>query len=161
MITMITMIKHFLYLMFVVAMMTNAAAVVDDAAQNEFASPQDKARYYELVNQLRCLVCQNQTIAESNADLAQDMRAVVRRMINEEQSDAAIINTMVSRYGDFVRYQPPFDSRTALLWLAPFLLVVFALLWLPRLLRTQKPVQLSKDEQAAAESLLANKNNNE
>ncbi len=74
--------------------------------------------------ELRCLVCQNQTIADSHADLAQDLRQQVREMLQKGQSDAQIIDYMTQRYGDFVLYRPPVKSTTALLWYGPALLML-------------------------------------
>jgi cytochrome c-type biogenesis protein CcmH len=82
--------------------------------------PEDEARYQALIEELRCLVCQNQSIAESNAPLAADLREQVRRQIEAGRSDAEIIAFLTDRYGDFVRYRPPFRARTWLLWLGPF-----------------------------------------
>ncbi len=76
-----------------------------------------------LADELRCLVCQNQTIADSNAPLAQDLRGQIRGQISQGRSDDQIRAYMVERYGDFVLYRPPFKATTALLWLGPFLLI--------------------------------------
>jgi cytochrome c-type biogenesis protein CcmH len=76
-----------------------------------------------LSEQLRCLVCQNQTLADSHADLAQDLKQEIREMAAKGMSDQAIIDYLVARYGDFVRYRPPLKSTTLLLWLGPFALL--------------------------------------
>ncbi|QTN24982.1 cytochrome c-type biogenesis protein CcmH [Rhizobacter sp. AJA081-3] len=83
-----------------------------------------EARVMRISAELRCLVCQNQTIADSHADLAQDLRQQVREMLQKGQSDAQIIDYMTQRYGDFVLYRPPVKSTTALLWYGPALLVL-------------------------------------
>jgi len=93
-----------------------------------FATPAQEQRYRALISELRCLVCQNQTIADSNADLAKDLRRQIREMIERGDSDQAIIEFMVARYGDFVLYRPPFKAMTALLWLGPFLFLVGGLI---------------------------------
>jgi len=90
-----------------------------DAGQQE--------RYRRLVHELRCLVCQNQTIADSNAPLAQDLRAQVERQIAEGRSDDEIRKYMTERYGDFVLYKPPMQNNTLFLWIGPFLLLLGAL----------------------------------
>ena len=77
-----------------------------------------------LSEQLRCLVCQNQTLADSHAELAQDLKQEVREMAGKGMSDQAIIDYLVVRYGDFVRYRPPLKSTTVLLWLGPFALLL-------------------------------------
>ena len=80
-------------------------------------------RLKELAEELRCLVCQNQTIADSNAPLALDLRNQIRTQISQGRSDDQIRAYMVERYGDFVLYKPPFKASTAILWLAPLLLL--------------------------------------
>ena len=92
-----------------------------------FSSPEHEERYYSLVDELRCLVCQNQTIAESNADLASDLRREVYRMVEDGRSEGEIAGFMVARYGDFVLYRPPLRGGTILLWAGPFLLAALGL----------------------------------
>lgn len=96
------------------------------AADDRFEDPQRQARYETLINELRCLVCQNQTIADSNAELALDLRDKVAVLIEEGRSDEEIIEYLTARYGDFVLYRPPVQSNTLLLWLGPFLLLLTA-----------------------------------
>lgn len=86
--------------------------------------PQVEARLQQLAVELRCLVCQNQTLADSHAPLAEDLRRAVREMIAKEMSDQEIIDFLVARYGDFVLYRPPLKPTTTLLWLGPFLLLI-------------------------------------
>jgi cytochrome c-type biogenesis protein CcmH len=93
------------------------------AAAQEEKGPSE-ARVKALAEELRCLVCQNQTIADSNAPLAQDLRNQIRGQIAEGRSDDQIRGYMVDRYGDFVLYRPPFKATTALLWLGPPLLIL-------------------------------------
>lgn len=88
-----------------------------------FDSPAQEQRYRKLIAELRCLVCQNQNLADSNADLAQDLRQITYDMIKSGASDAEIINYMVARYGEFVLYRPPLTRNTALLWIGPFVLL--------------------------------------
>lgn len=85
-------------------------------------------RYQSWIHELRCLVCQNQTIAESNAPLAADLRDQVRSQIEAGRSDEEIRSYLIARYGDFVLYNPPLKPRTWLLWLAPFGLLALALI---------------------------------
>ena len=82
-----------------------------------------EARLKKLAVELRCLVCQNQTLADSNAPLAEDLRREVREMIANNMTDDQIVEFLVARYGDFVRYRPPFKVATVLLWVGPFLLL--------------------------------------
>lgn len=88
---------------------------------HRFENPQQEQQYQKLVNELRCLVCQNQNLADSNAELAQDLREEVYNMIQKGMDDKQVVAFMVDRYGDFVLYRPPFKAATALLWLGPFL----------------------------------------
>lgn len=89
--------------------------------------PATEARVWALANELRCLVCQNQTIADSHADLAVDLKNQIREQIRAGRSDRQIVDFMVERYGDFVLYRPPLRATTALLWAGPALLALLAL----------------------------------
>ena len=113
-----------------------------------FPSPELAERYRGLVEELRCLVCQNQTIADSDADLARDLRDKVDELLRAGRSDEEILAYMVERYGNFVRYRPPFDPATAILWLGPFVLagvaVVFLLVRIRR--RVPAPGGLNEEE---------------
>jgi cytochrome c-type biogenesis protein CcmH len=93
------------------------------AADARFEDSDKQERYTRLVHELRCLVCQNQTIADSNAELATDLRNKVGDMIEAGMTDAEIIEFLTSRYGDFVLYRPPMQGNTLLLWIGPFLLL--------------------------------------
>ncbi|MBO1113967.1 cytochrome c-type biogenesis protein [Bordetella petrii] len=86
---------------------------------HEFDSEAQRARYRHLAEVLRCPKCQNQNIADSNSPIANDLRREVHRMLREGRSDEQIIDFMVARYGDFVLYRPPLDTRTAVLWIGP------------------------------------------
>jgi cytochrome c-type biogenesis protein CcmH len=92
-----------------------------------------------LSSELRCLVCQNQTIADSHADLAIDLRNQVREKLAQGMSDQAVVDYMVERYGDFVLYRPPFKATTWLLWCGPFLLMIGGVAFLVRNLRRRRP----------------------
>lgn len=98
----------------------------------------DEARYRALIAELRCLVCQNQSIAESNAPLAEDLRQQVRAQIAAGKSDEEIVAFLTERYGDFVRYRPELKGRTLLLWLGPFVLLVGAALAATRFIRRSR-----------------------
>jgi cytochrome c-type biogenesis protein CcmH len=122
------------------------------------ADPVAEARLMQLSSELRCLVCQNQTIADSNAELAVDLRNEIREKIQIGMSDAEIKDFMVARYGDFVLYRPPVKNTTLVLWIGPFLLLavgggilIFNLK--QRRQRVADPA-LSDDEAVLAESLL-------
>jgi cytochrome c-type biogenesis protein CcmH len=97
--------------------------------------PAIEARMMVLANELRCVVCQNQTVADSHADLAADLRQQIREQMQAGRTDEQIRGFMTDRYGDFVLYRPPFSARTAVLWLAPLVLLIGSLLGLVALLR--------------------------
>ena len=101
---------------FILALIWSGAQAIDPRS---FDNPEDEARYQELIEELRCLVCQNQNIADSNAPLARDLRSQVLDMINAGKSDAQIKTFMTDRYGDFVLYAPPVKSSTWVLWFGP------------------------------------------
>ena len=113
-------------------------------------------RVTALAHELRCLVCQNQTIADSNAPLAVDLRNQIREQMAAGKSDRDIVDFMVQRYGDFVLYRPPLKPTTVFLWAGPFLFLVLGLFFLFRFLRSRQvpPPQLSEAERARAAKLL-------
>ena len=105
-----------------------------------FESQQQELRYKKLIEELRCLVCQNQNLAGSDAGLAQDLRKQVYKMIRAGNSDKEILDFMVTRYGDFVLYRPPFKTTTFLLWIGPFIILAIGLLVLIRFIRQRKNI---------------------
>ena len=113
-----------------------------------------------IAEELRCLVCQNETIAASSADLAVDLKNQIRIKLNEGQSQKQILDFMVQRYGDFVLYRPPLKTTTVLLWLGPFTLLAIAVLMMVlnvrRRRRSAQPAALSDADTAKARELLAN-----
>jgi len=114
-------------------------------------------RLIGIAEELRCLVCQNESLAGSRAELALDLRREIRTLIRSGKSDAEILDFLVSRYGDFVRYRPPLKPATWLLWLGPFALlgVALAALFLHLRRRGVAAAPLSAAERARAEALLA------
>lgn len=123
------------------------------------ADPVAEKRLQALSEELRCLVCQNQTIADSNAELAQDLRREVRTLIKDGKSDKEIVDFMVTRYGDFVLYRPPVKGITLLLWGGPLALLLIGLFVLQRYLRQRasriaEEAPLSADETKRADALL-------
>jgi cytochrome c-type biogenesis protein CcmH len=120
-----------------------ALALACGAAQAKDAAPVAEnpaleARMMDLATELRCLVCQNQTIADSHADLAVDLRQQIREMLQKGMSEDQIRSYMTDRYGDFVLYKPPFRATTALLWVGPPVLLVAALVALLSMLRRRQ-----------------------
>lgn len=115
--------------------LVGAGAAVAGEAQPLAADPELEARVMKLAAELRCLVCQNQTIADSHAGLAIDLRNQVREMLRQGKSDKEVLAYMTARYGDFVLYRPPMKETTVLLWLGPALLFAGGLVVLVVVLR--------------------------
>lgn len=111
-----------LVLVLVAAWLPLTAGAIDSDAT--FDSPEQEARYDRLINELRCVVCQNQNIADSNADLAKDLRHQTLQMLKAGKTDEEILAFMTDRYGDFVLYRPPLKPTTWLLWGAPMILLL-------------------------------------
>ena len=120
-------------------------AAAKDAAP-AVADPVLEARMLRIAAELRCLVCQNQTIADSHADLAQDLRRQVREMLVRGDSDQQILDYMTARYGDFVLYRPPVKASTALLWYGPALLLLGGLAGLVFVLRRRSRLSADRFE---------------
>jgi cytochrome c-type biogenesis protein CcmH len=120
--------------------------------------PELEKRVMKLSQELRCLVCQNETIADSRADLAVDLRNQVREQMRAGKSDKEIITFLTDRYGDFVLYNPPVKPSTYVLWFGPFLLLMAGLALLYRFVRQRRELiierPLSPDERRRAEALL-------
>lgn len=104
----------------------------------KFTSAADEQHFKELIVELRCLVCQNQSLLDSDAELAHDLRVEVYDMLQAGQADTEIIDFLVARYGDFVLYSPPVKPSTYLLWFGPFVLLAVALVLLVFALRRQR-----------------------
>ncbi len=138
------------------AFSAGAGAIIFE--QREFENAAQLERYKTLIYELRCLVCQNQNLADSDADLAADLRREVYRMIVAGKSDDAIIDFMVTRYGDFVLYRPPLKAKTVLLWAGPFVLAIAGLAVLLVQLRQRKArssaTPLSDEERQRLDEML-------
>ena len=134
------------------------ATLAKEAQSNE--DPKIEARMKTLTEQLRCLVCQNETLADSRADLAEDLRKQIREQIRAGKSDQEIIAFLTERYGDFVLYNPPVKKTTYLLWFGPFVLLITGTAVLYRYLKNRremiKEVPLTADERKRAEEILRN-----
>lgn len=129
----------------------------------QFATPELESRYQTLTEELRCLVCQNQNIADSHAELAQDLRRKVYEKISAGESNEQIITYMTDRYGDFVLYRPPFNARTVILWLAPILTLVLGGFGFWSLLKRRKNAEpeLSDSERERLNKLLQTKSDSQ
>jgi cytochrome c-type biogenesis protein CcmH len=108
-----------------------------------FSTPKQEQRYHNLINEIRCPVCQGQSIGGSNAGLAKDLRKKVKDLILKQKTDDDIRRFMTDRYGDFVVFKPPMNKRTYLLWFAPFIFLLFAVFFLVRTFNTKKePIKM-------------------
>ncbi len=123
----------------------------------QFSDPRQEALYQELTQELRCLVCQNQNIADSNAELAKDLRRKTYEMVSQGKDKEQIVDFMVARYGDFVMYKPPFKASTMILWLGPAIIFLLGLVMLIRIIR-RRPASaeplLTEEQRRRAEQLL-------
>ena len=122
-----------------------------------FPTTAEEDHFKELIGQLRCLVCQNETLADSDAELAHDLRAEVYEMMKSGKSDQEVIDFLVNRYGDFVLYNPPVKPSTYLIWYGPFVLLAIAALLLVRAVGRQRQVEepeISAEERKRLERLL-------
>ncbi len=121
--------KRFIFvLLFLINGFTSSTFAAQDLYQ--FKEPQREARFLELTQQLRCLVCQNQNLAESNASLATDLRTQIYQQIQQGKSNKNIVDYLVARYGNFILYNPPVNRHTAGLWFGPFLVLLLGLSYL-------------------------------
>ena len=128
----------------------------------QLSDPKQQESYETLTKELRCLVCQNQTIADSNAELASDLRRQVYEMLQQGKSEQEIIRFMTDRYGDFVLYKPPFEGKTSLLWIAPGLFLFMGLTTVFFVIRRKKAsakaqvdnLDISSEKQKKIRSLL-------
>ena len=129
----------------------------------DFTDPQLELRYQQLSAELRCPKCQNQNIADSNAPIAQDLRKLLYQQLEQGASDQEILDYMVARYGEFVRYRPRFSGATVLLWMAPALLLLAGVVIVVLVLRGRRdpavedPARLSAEEQLELQQLLGDR----
>lgn len=135
---------------------TAAAAAAADTIR-EFDDPAQRERYEALISEVRCMVCQNESLASSQADLAQDMRNEIYRMVREGYSRDEALDFLVARYGDFVLYRPPVKPSTWLLWFGPLLMLAAGGVILAAVVRARRRAEepaLSAEEHARAARLL-------
>jgi cytochrome c-type biogenesis protein CcmH len=154
-------LKKILALVFAVAVMSASSSAYAVQPDEIMADPVKEARARELSRELRCMVCQNQSIDDSEAPLARDLRLLVRERISAGDSDAQVIDFLVARYGEFVLLKPRLEPHTLLLWLLPPLVLGGGglALWMhSRRLRpvvAEAPVTLTPDEEARLSALMA------
>ncbi|MCH7882405.1 MAG: cytochrome c-type biogenesis protein CcmH [Proteobacteria bacterium] len=143
-----------LYLLCFVLFATVSNAAIETY---DFESAQMEANYFKLIKELRCLVCQNQNLADSNADLARDLRSQAYKMLMQGDSSEQVVDYMVARYGDFVMYRPRLKPSTLLLWLGPFVLLALVLVLVIRSMRKKQVLQPPDSESMTrAEQFLSN-----
>jgi cytochrome c-type biogenesis protein CcmH len=145
---------RYIYLILAMLIATPAFAIGDPS--EALPNPAQEARAVQIGRQLRCLVCQNESIEDSGADLARDLRHIVRERVAAGQSDQEIIDWLVARYGDFVRLKPPLNASTLLLWGSPLVALAAggAAVFLSRRRLSAPPPPLSATEQARLRELL-------
>lgn len=126
---------------------------------HQLPDPAQQKAYESIISELRCLVCQNQTIADSNAELAADLRRQVYEMLQQGKSKDDVLQFMTERYGDFVLYNPPFKAKTGLLWLGPLMFLITGLImvgWIIRRKKQTKTVGIDTAQQEKIRRLLDN-----
>jgi cytochrome c-type biogenesis protein CcmH len=111
-------------------------------ANGQLENPALQARFESIAKDLRCLVCQNESIADSNVELASDLRRQVREMLVAGKSDGEIFDFMTDRYGEFVRFNPPVDRKTVLIWGAPFIVLLLGVVIIVRIVRGRSRMPL-------------------
>jgi cytochrome c-type biogenesis protein CcmH len=114
-------------------------------ANGQLEDPALQARFESIAKDLRCLVCQNESIADSNVELASDLRRQVREMLVAGKTDDEIFNFMTDRYGEFVRFNPPVDRKTALIWGAPFFVLLLGVVIIVRIVRGRSRMPLDDE----------------
>ena len=122
--------RYFIH--FVIGLLLIQAPFAESIEVSDFETIKQESRYTELIENIRCPVCQGQSIGGSNSDLAKDLRGKVREMILDNQSDSEIYSFMVERYGEFVVHKPPVSPKTYLLWFAPLIALLLSLIYLFR-----------------------------
>ena len=139
-------------MMRVLALMLSACLIAGPAVaidtEPAFEDPELQARYETIIAEVRCLKCQNQSIKDSNAFLAADLRREIRRLLSEGKTDAEVYAFLVDRYGEFALYRPPLTGKTLVLWLAPGILLLVGAGVLVRVLRRRTALPID-DEEAA------------
>ena len=147
-------------LMIILSLLASISILEAAVEVKQFQKQEHEQRYKNLINEFRCVVCQNQNIADSNAELAKDLRKQVFKMINAGKNDDEIMEFMVARYGDFVLYRPQFNSMTFLLWVGPFIIFIIGLYFLISFIRQRKKMvitELSNTDKEKIKLLLDNK----
>ena len=122
--------RYFIH--FVIGLLLIQTPFAESIEASDFETKEQQSRYTQLIENIRCPVCQGQSIGGSNSDLAKDLREKVREMILDGQTDPKIYSFMVERYGDFVVYKPPVNAKTYFLWFAPVVVLIISIMYLFR-----------------------------
>lgn len=138
-----------LWLVVILIFGTLFAPISNGLEPTDYQSNAEEQRFKSLANELRCVMCQNQSIADSNAPIAHDLRVEVLSLMREGKSDAEIKHYLVDRYSEFVLYQPPVNKKNALLWAGPFLLLLLGFFVVINIIRKKsaKPTAVDQDEE--------------
>lgn len=138
-----------LLLLVVAALTICSTAAAIDVGQS-FDDPELQARYEKIIAEVRCLKCQNQTIKDSNAFLATDLKREIRRLLEEGKTDDEIYDFLVARYGDFALYRPRTSGRTLILWIAPMIFLLLGAIALGRVVRQRMSLPIDDDPMGEA-----------
>lgn len=134
--------KRILIMLSVLSLAVSSFAIDNDKA---FDDPDLQARYEDIIDEVRCVKCQNQNIKDSNALIARDLRREIRRMLGAGMTDAQIFDFLVERYGDFVLYRPRASGKTLILWVAPALLLLGGALMMVQIVRRRMAMSIDDD----------------
>jgi cytochrome c-type biogenesis protein CcmH len=145
------MLSRSILLLFILVFTSSSYAVKIEF--HSFKNNQQEALYNQLIAELRCVKCQNQNLAESNAELASDMREKTYKMVVEGGTREDVVNYMTARYGDFVLYKPPLKKQTILLWIGPPIFLLISLYFLFKLIRKQKSNPIESMSEADRKSM--------
>ncbi|WP_144822222.1 cytochrome c-type biogenesis protein [Marinobacter piscensis] len=151
---------------FVLAMVASGMAFAEVSDVYDFETRTEERRYQDLISELRCPKCQNQNIADSNSPISKDMRGAVYQMMQDGASNDEIVNSLVNRFGEFVKYKPDLDKRTFILWATPVIAVFGGLIVVAGIvLRSRRSGNsteaLSAEEQARIDRILAERERND
>lgn len=134
-------------LLFITGMLMMVAAAHAIDTEKAFDDPELQARYEAIIDEVRCLKCQNQTIKDSNAFLASDLRREIRRMLEEGMSDDEIFDFLVTRYGEFALYRPRASGKTLVLWIVPGVLLLAGIAMLAGIVRKRMAMPIGDDSE--------------
>ncbi|MDP0562765.1 MAG: cytochrome c-type biogenesis protein CcmH [Candidatus Endonucleobacter sp. (ex Gigantidas childressi)] len=134
-------IRKYLFILVAMQVLSSAFAAFHDY---QFPSVEQEQRFFKLINEIRCPTCQNQTIADSDAVIAHDLRREIHQLLIDGADDQKVIDFMLKRYGDFVLYRPQLNSKTAALWFGPFILLLLGFLAILIIVNKHKSIDITK-----------------